>query len=65
MLSIPGVFGLAPPCTITGVLIGVGFKSGAGILLVTLDCILSDFGVTTLLRLSLAGICNMFSHSFY
>ena len=28
VLSILGVFGLAPPCTITGVLIGVGLNLG-------------------------------------
>ena len=59
VLSILGVFGLAPPCTITGVLIGVGSESGVIISLVTSDCILTDFGVATLLGVCLAGVCNI------
>ena len=59
MLSIIGVFGLAPPCTITGVLIGVGPESGAVISLTTSDCIRTDLGVATLLGVCLHGVCNM------
>ena len=59
MLSILGVFRLAPPWTITGVLIGVGSESGAGISLVTFDCILTDFGEAILLGVCLAGVCNI------
>ena len=59
VLSIIGVFGLAPPCTITGVLIGVGSESGAVISLTTSDCILTDLGVATLLGVCLHGVCNM------
>ena len=59
VLSIIGVFGLAPTCTITGVPIGVGSESGAVTSLATSDCILTDLGVATLLGVCLAGVCNM------
>ena len=57
--SILGVFGLAPPCTMTGVFIGVGSDSVTGKSFVISDCILTDFGVANLLRVSLAGVCNI------
>ena len=59
VLSTIGVFGLAPPHTITGVLIGVGSESGAIISLTTSDCILTDLGVANLLGVCLDGVCNM------
>ena len=59
VLSILGVFGLAPPCTMTSVFIGVGSDSGTGKSFVISDCILTDFGVANLLGVSLAGVCNI------
>ena len=57
--SILGVFGLAPPCTITGDLNGVGSEFGAGISLAISACILTDFGVTTPLGVSLVGVSKI------
>ena len=54
-----GVFGLAPPCTMTGVLIGVGSGSVTGKSFVVSDHILTYFGVANLLGVSLAGVCNI------
>ena len=59
VLLIIGVFGLAPPGTITGVLIGVGPESGAVISFTTSDCILTDLVVANLLGVCLDGVCNM------
>ena len=59
VLSIIKVFGLAQPCTITGVLLRVGSESGVVTSLATSDCILTDLGVGTLLGVCLAGVCNM------
>ena len=59
VLSIIGVCGLAPPCTIIGVLIGVGSESGAVLSLATSDCILTDLGLATLLGVCLAGVYNV------
>ena len=65
VLVIIGVFGLAPPCTIKGVLIGVGYEllgiaeSGVVISLTTSDCILTDLGVANFLGVCLDGVCNM------
>ena len=57
--SILGVFGLAPPCTMTGILIGVGSGSVTGKSFIISDYILTDFGVANLLGVSLAGVCNI------
>ena len=57
--SILGVFGLAPLCTMIGVLIGVGSDSGTGRSFLVSDCNLTDFGVANLLGVSLAGVCNI------
>ena len=57
--SILGVFGLAPPCTMTGVFIGVGSGSVTGKSFVISDCILTEFGVANLLGVSLADVCNI------
>ena len=50
VLTIIGVLGLAPPCTIIGVLFGFEFESGIVISLATFDCILTDLGVANLSR---------------
>ena len=59
MLAIIGVFGLAPPCCLTGVLIGVISESVVVISLTTSDCILTDLGVANLLGVYLDGVHNM------
>ena len=53
------IFGQAPPCTKTGISIGVGFGTGAGISSIGVDCIVTDFGVICALGVGLAGVLNM------
>ena len=54
-----GVFGLAHAYIMTGVFIGVWSGSVTGKSFVTSDCILTDFGVASLLEVGPASLYNI------